>query len=222
MRARLAKGAVGDAGGEGVAEGRTEAGGAEFKGLCEGDWFVTRHSNLVGAHLVIHLAVEARPTSQPSPAVLRGLRQAVSAVGACGGCAIALPALLTEGAGEGAPPDVAPHARAPLHAPPCSSNATALSAGKTAGVAGGAEGGDGEAEKRATARMTRVLRCVWEVVRTQGQIRGVHVVVTGSTSPESLPSGSFKGTRDHAAAHGDTVQAVGAIVQSVCHAEAVA
>ena len=89
----------------------------------------------------------------------------------------------------------------------------------------GGEGGGGG--KGAAARMTSVIKCVWESVRGHAVISGLHLLVApscsgsgggggGSSSASFTGSSSlFKG-RDSSA---EMVAIVEGIVRSVCHVE---
>ena len=180
--------------------------------LEEGDWYVTRHTNLFGAHVVIHLGVEKSPTCQLSAAVISGLHDSLSAVGACGVSGVALPVLLTEAAGEGWPSQVAAIQPA---APRTSSHGAA-----GASVDGERQGGDGDdidARKRAASRVASVVRCIWDAARSQAQLSGFHLLVpppAPSTSSSAMTKVLQCGDESK-----DMMEAAEASLRAICHAE---
>ena len=131
---------------------------------------------------------------QPSVAVQRGLREAVCAVGSAGVAGLAFPALLTEAAGEGWPDQLASIlAHTPPHTPHTPTLPPAPSGGAGWRGGGDVEGASKRDRARAlgVARMTQVIRAVWDAVRDEQQhhIRGLHVIV-GTAAPP-LPAHSL-------------------------------
>jgi hypothetical protein len=73
---------------------------------------------------------------------------------------------------------------------------------------GGGDGGDVEA-RRAVARIASVVRSVWDAVRVEQHMSGLHVLV------QPVPAGSAEGARESA----QMLAAVQEVLRSVCHAE---
>eukprot|EP00802_Teleaulax_amphioxeia_P029904 Tamp_32204.p1 GENE.Tamp_32204~~Tamp_32204.p1 ORF type:complete len:109 (-),score=14.26 Tamp_32204:40-366(-) len=82
-----------------------------------------------------------------------------------------------------------------------------------------------ESSRLGVARMTSVMRCVWDTVRTQEKIWGLHVLTTPTANATVGSTAAGRGSREQHAKDGrdhvHVAQALQGILRSVCQAHAV-